>query len=111
MYVNDVLDDLLTEDQIIIRNHIGEDEVLAQMAEEAAELAQACLKLRRALMNVNPTPVSEQEAAAKLAEEFSDVVLCKELLGLHKPDPDSMRSWMTFKANRWAKRLREGKRE
>ena len=71
MYVNDVLDDLLTEDQIIIRNHIGEDEVLAQMAEEAAELAQACLKLRRALMNVNPTPVSEQEAVAKLAEEVT----------------------------------------
>lgn len=111
MYVNDALDDLLTEDQSIIRNHIGEDEVLAQMAEEAAELAQACLKLRRALMNVNPTPVSEQEAVLKLAEEFSDVMLCMELLGLHKPGPDSVKHWMTFKANRWAKRLREGKRE
>ena len=45
---------------------------------------------------------------AKLAEEFSDVVLCNELLGLHKPEPERIRSWMTFKANRWAKRLREG---
>lgn len=111
MYVNDFLGDLLTEDRNVIRRYIGEDEVLAQMAEEAAELAQACLKLRRALMNVNPTPVSEQEAVLKLTEEFSDVILCVELLDLHQPWPDSVKHWMTFKANRWAKRLREGKRE
>lgn len=101
----------VNDDQYIIKSHVGEDEVLAQMAEEAAELAQACLKLRRALMNVNPTPVTEGEAVAKLTEEFSDVMLCMELLGLHKPDPEQVRSWVMYKASRWAKRLREGKRE
>lgn len=31
-------------------------EILAQLAEEASELAQAALKLRRALDGTNPTP-------------------------------------------------------
>ena len=48
---------------------------LAQLAEEAAELAQAALKLRRALDGTNPTPLRESEARAALAEERTDVSL------------------------------------
>ena len=55
-------------------------EILAQLGEEAAELAQAALKLRRALDGTNPTPVSEAEAWKALIEEFSDVALCCKLL-------------------------------
>ena len=40
----------------IIRAYLNDDEIPAQMAEEASELAQACLKLRRAIGDNNPTP-------------------------------------------------------
>lgn len=36
-------------------------EIMAQLAEEASELAQAALKLRRALDGTNPTPKSVEE--------------------------------------------------
>lgn len=38
-------------------------EILAQLAEEASELAQAALKLRRALDGTNPTPKSVEECS------------------------------------------------
>ena len=48
-------------------------EILAQLAEEASELAQAALKLRRALDGTNPTPKSVAECEANLMEELADV--------------------------------------
>jgi hypothetical protein len=39
-----------------IIDHLSQGEILAQMAEELAETAQAALKLRRALDDLNPTP-------------------------------------------------------
>lgn len=48
-------------------------EILAQLAEEASELAQAALKLRRALDGTNPTPKSVAECEANLIEEFADM--------------------------------------
>lgn len=47
-------------------------EILAQLAEEASEFAQAALKLRRALDGTNPTPKSVAECEANLIEEFAD---------------------------------------
>ena len=41
-----------------IVKHLSLSERVAQLAEEAAELAQAALKYRRALDGVNPTPVT-----------------------------------------------------
>ena len=61
---------------------LGEAEVLAQLAEEAAELAQAALKLRRVLDGRNPTPVAEWEARDNLKEEYTDVVHCALELGI-----------------------------
>lgn len=49
-------------------------EILAQLAEEASELAQAALKPRRALDGTNPTPKSVAECEANLMEEFADVI-------------------------------------
>ena len=40
---------------------LPETEILAQLAEEASELAQAALKLRRALDGTNPTPKDIEE--------------------------------------------------
>lgn len=51
-------------------------EILAQLAEEASELAQAALKLRRALDGTNPTPKSVEECRKALEEEYADVVNC-----------------------------------
>lgn len=48
-------------------------EILTQLAEEASELAQAALKLRRALDGTNPTPKSVAECEANLMEEFADI--------------------------------------
>lgn len=48
-------------------------EILAQLAEEASEPAQAALKLRRALDGTNPTPKSVAECEANLMEEFADI--------------------------------------
>ena len=48
-------------------------EILAQLADEASELAQAALKLRRALDGTNPTPKSVAECEANLLEEFADI--------------------------------------
>lgn len=77
-------------------------EILAQLAEEAAELAQAALKMRRAITGMNPTPVAKESAHESLVEEVSDVALCLELLEV-KPD-DAI---MLEKHKRWEKRLRE----
>ena len=46
------------------------------MAEEASELAQAALKLRRALDGTNPTPKSVAECQKAFEEEYADVVNC-----------------------------------
>lgn len=48
-------------------------EILAQLAEEASELAQAALKLRRALDGTNPTPKSVGECEENLLEELADI--------------------------------------
>lgn len=48
-------------------------EILAQLAEEASELAQVALKPRRALDGTNPTPKSVAECEANLMEEFADI--------------------------------------
>lgn len=79
---------------------LGEAEVLAQLAEEAAELAQAALKLRRALDEKNPTPKTEEECRRNLAEEYNDVILCAVQLGLEVDASAAM-----YKIRRWQKRL------
>lgn len=63
-----------------IKKYLPETEILAQLGEEASELAQAALKLRRVLDGTNPTPVTKAQAMDNLIEEYGDVVCCmKEL--------------------------------
>lgn len=64
-----------------IRKKLPQSELLCQLAEEADELAQAALKLRRAMTGWNPTPVSEEEAIANVLEECADVSNCLVWLG------------------------------
>ena len=93
--------DLLLE---FIKNNLPKEEILAQLAEESTELAHAALKLRRAIDGKNPTPVSEKQAWANLAEEVIDVSLCLGVLGLCKVNPEGDPLYYR-KLERWANRL------
>ena len=95
-----------------IRAATPETEVLVQLAEECAELAQAALKLRRALKpESSPTSCSVSEAIIQFHEEIADVLVCLRVTGsvggatLLPPIESIMRG----KTERWAQRL--GKRE
>ena len=102
------LDGHTTEEKItIIQAHLDDAELLTQLAEEAAELAKAALKLRRAITGKNPTPVSKAEALSALAEEIADVDICCLCLRF-ADDLTSDRQFYESKLNRWAGRLEEG---
>lgn len=88
-----------------IRDKVGEAELLAQLAEEAAELSQAALKLRRKLVGKNPTPKTELELRANLDEELADVAVCVSVLGL-----DTKWELMQKKICRWAERLEKNEK-
>lgn len=62
-----------------VTDYLTPAELLAQLAEESAELAQAALKLRRAYDGTNPTPKTVGECLDNFKEEFGDVLLCIEL--------------------------------
>lgn len=90
----------------IIRAHLNKDEMLAQLAEEAAELAQAALKLRRACADGNPTPVGARLAFENLVEEMADVSVCIHVLDFDDHDTaDRCKRIMRRKLERWAARL------
>ena len=94
-----------------LANHISDRlstyELLTQLAEEAAELAQAALKYRRALRmeqgqeDTSPTPKTAQEAKKSLEEEVADVELCIYALEMLTIDFEPMK----HKAERWLRRL------
>lgn len=89
---------------------LGKAEILCQLAEEAAELSQAALKLRRALTQKNPTPVTVEEAEEHLLEEFADVNVCLDVLFEGEEDDtyvDSVYDRACIKEARWASRIRE----
>ncbi len=82
------------------------DTLLCQLAEEAAELAQAALKERRTLTNDNPTPKTYQNAHIDLLKEVADVyVSLGELLSLL--DWETIAHTRAEKEKRWIERLKE----
>lgn len=89
-----------------VKDYLTQAELLCQLAEESAELAQAALKERRALEDDNPTPVSYTDAHANLLEEVADVyVSLGELLSLE--DWERVANIREQKKNRWLRRLSE----
>ena len=72
----------------------------AMLAEEAAELAHAACKAFRYTEGSNPTPLTSDDIYDMLIEEFSDVALIANILGIH-PDEDIMQA----KMQRWEERL------
>lgn len=89
-----------------ISTHLSRCEILAQLAEDAAELSQAALKMRRALSGVNPTPVTEAEAWDNLVEEHADVSLCLCTL-FTMQDIERANTIVEEKSARWRKRLED----
>lgn len=99
-------------DIIDITKYLSATEVLAQLGEEGAELAQAALKLRRAMDGSNPTPKSVAECVKNLQEEFADVMLCVRVV-CEATDTnfddflDGTADVMAKKCDRWATRLED----
>lgn len=89
-----------------IKEQVPRAELLAQLAEEGAELTHAALKLRRVIDGTNPTPVKLTDAVDALQEEVADVLLLIQLLGLDQ-DGESVQEIIDFKTLRWADRLKE----
>lgn len=89
--------------------NISDAAMLEGLAEEAAELAQAALKLARVIREENPTPTTGETAVAHLTEETADVLLyLQEIRERHGITLVEINNIMTLKRQRWAARL-EGK--
>lgn len=89
-----------------IRSKLTEDEILCVIAEEASELSKAALKLRRALTDINPTPISIDEARRNLLEEFADVHVAERTFLYEGADYNFIRQTYCEKLNRWIERLK-----
>lgn len=89
-----------------IEAKLGRAELLAQLAEEATELAHAALKLRRVYDGTNPTPKTVDEALDGIKEEIADVQLLLVLLDLYgySQGADCTKT-MARKLNRWMARI------
>ena len=88
----------------IIKQKVPVTELLAGLAEEASELAQAALKLRRVYDGTNPTPVKEEDALERLYEEMADVKLYCSMLNVNAKYISDV---MQTKLQRWEQRLME----
>lgn len=96
---------------VLIRRNLSPDDVILQLAEEAAELAQAAAKYLRARRGKNPTPVSVDEAYRKMREEYIDVINCAYILNLDLSDAVVQNDGALTKLDRWVERLTKGKRK
>lgn len=94
-----------------INDYLTTPDLLCQLAEEASELAQAALKLKRAMEGTNPTPKSVEECVENVDEEIADVSLLVDLLGYNKREHMLAQGGIAYrKAERWLKRLEEAER-
>lgn len=75
---------------------------LLQLAEEAAELSQASIKMIRAIDR--DTPVDSETAWANLLEEIADVDVCTHVL-TDTEDVETIVNIYIKKYDRWSERL------
>lgn len=93
----------------LIYKTLTESDVLCGIAEEASELAQAALKMRRTLdESNNPTPVTFNKAKANLEEEIADVLMYFIVMGCPL-DTIIARVQNNPKWKRWSDRVGEGR--
>lgn len=80
-------------------------ELLLMLAEEATELAQAAMKVRRCIDDLNPTRMTYTEAVTQLNEEWADVLLSKRQIPLI--NDEFVYQVMQYKHKRWLEHLKE----
>ena len=99
----------MIDDMEYIAENVSYCELLCQLAEECAELAQAALKYRRTLPSVdNPTPIDSGIAYEKMTEEVADVLNCIFALEFNK---NIINIIAGDKLARWRARLEELKND
>ena len=81
---------------------ISEAAIFEQLAEEAAELAQAASKVSRVLRGENPTPMTLEEAREHLTEEWTDLCVV-----INETDVMADPELYEKKKARWVRRIRE----
>ena len=87
---------------------LPEETKLIQLAEEAAELSHAALKLVRAING--DTPVTEAEARQRVLEEIADCIVCGSLL-IGEPEKLAIEVIMEQKMKRWEERLEQATKD
>ena len=85
-----------------IAKNLDDSDLFLQLAEEAAELSQACLKYVRAYRGNNPTKDSEEVYLKNILEELTDVRVSADVLNIEE-DIDTYIN----KIHRWADRIRK----
>ncbi len=98
------------EKENFVRQTLETTELLAQLAEECAELTKAALKYRRAITKKNPTPVTEEAARTAMLEEMADISLVFDILHLPEDAEAEIEKWKNYKINRWVGRLKNENR-
>lgn len=92
-----------------IRKLVGQPASLfEQLAEEAAELAQAALKYARIMRGENVCRIGLGEAALNLQEEFTDVILSARIAGIGDWVNEEQ---IKFKTDRWLDSLQRIRRD
>lgn len=84
-----------------IRKHTPEAALYEQIAEEATELAHAALKYARVLRRESPTPVTREQAAEAVRQEYNDLLT----VALMAPAAARDDTLIKYKITRWRERL------
>ena len=96
---------MMNKNGMSITDYLPQAELLAMAAEEAAELSQALLKLRRVLKPDNPARTDYPTAIKAVNEEIADLRLAlDQLKGL---DEDAIHAIYMQKLARWLSSLME----
>lgn len=92
-----------------VTSRLSAPAMLGQLAEEAAELGKAALKLQRILMDENPTPVTKPEAMKALMEEIGDIycTLDATMQKLNIAYDNNIMPGIVDKGLRWEERVRK----
>lgn len=95
-----------------ISDYLSTGDLLCQLAQECSELAQAALKLKRAMEGTNPPQRSILECWDDLDEEIADVFLVIQQMGLtDKKNAEKLLAIIDQKKKRWLDWLRKNQRE
>lgn len=92
----------------IISESLSDEEKWGQLAEEAAELSQAALKMQRLFMSMNKPRKTCAECINNVYEEIADILVCLDVLGISYSSVEINRI-RREKEQRWARGIRRMK--